>query len=577
MEGGLEGRQDRASRRPRSSSIERGQRRLRGAGQGRRCWARPPRPTPQLKGIAFETITDGQQQDPAAAAARQEHRLRRRRRADRVDRLLAGPAGRPVQAVRRRGEERQDGRRKHPGYMAHAVRRQGRRGRLRRLQHRRARATSRGSPTAAGSTTARRKRHIDFLHSFDGGKTWTKSYTLTDTTPPWDMIHYETVDDIPAGHALGAVSSTCWNATAAGPDACSLYAVRMEADYQPADTAFKPLEVTFTWNERQEDYSLVTRSHTQLVEKLPVHLHDQRRRRGPSRSMDSLTVNLAGGATRPSVKYGYSDGKDAGGEKFADRWVTYGKNLAEGKPYTCTVPVATRTGAPATPTARSSPTASSARPTPAAAPTSTAPAGRQGDKPVVTVDLGKAEKCGAFRIQIGGYPFWDAIKGEVKDKVEVLTSRRRQGVHQPGLLRLQPALEGHPGQPHVARRRDALRPNYLLIPPKPVEARYVRFDITPARFLSVSEVQVLDFIKYEPFDLKIALPDGKDRSDITQYPAAAHPLDAAEIRRKKGFGSSWVLGLGFWNLRPKTQDHPLWFFPHFPGPEPDFGRFSAGP
>ena len=56
-----------------------------------------------------------------------------------------------------------------------------------------------------------------------------------------------------------------------------------------------------------------------------------------------------------------------------------------------------------------------------------------------------------------------------------------------------------------------------LTPGKPVEARYVRFAITPARFLSVSEVQVLDTIKYEPFDLKLALPDGADRSDITPY------------------------------------------------------------
>ena len=43
------------------------------------------------------------------------------------------------------------------------------------------------------------KAHIDLLHTFDGGKTWTKSYTLTDTTPPWDVIHYEKVEDVPAG------------------------------------------------------------------------------------------------------------------------------------------------------------------------------------------------------------------------------------------------------------------------------------------------------------------------------------------------------------------------------------------
>ncbi len=43
------------------------------------------------------------------------------------------------------------------------------------------------------------KSHIDFLHSFDGGKTWTKSYSLTDTKQPWDVIRYETIEQIPAG------------------------------------------------------------------------------------------------------------------------------------------------------------------------------------------------------------------------------------------------------------------------------------------------------------------------------------------------------------------------------------------
>ena len=46
---------------------------------------------------------------------------------------------------------------------------------------------------------------------------------------------------------------------------------------------------------------------------------------------------------------------------------------------------------------------------------------------------------------------------------------------------------------------------YPLLLAKPVEARYVRFSITPARILTVSEVQVLDFIRYKPFDLRNCL------------------------------------------------------------------------
>src|ERR1035437_7725496 len=42
--------------------------------------------------------------------------------------------------------------------------------------------------------------------------------------------------------------------------------------------------------------------------------------------------------------------------------------------------------------------------------------------PEFTVDLGKAQKCVAFRIAFCGYKPADALKGEIKDKIEVLTS-----------------------------------------------------------------------------------------------------------------------------------------------------------
>ena len=71
--------------------------------------------------------------------------------------------------------------------------------------------------------------------------------------------------------------------------------------------------------------------------------------------------------------------------------------------------------------------------------------------------------------------------------------------------------------------------NAPLVLNQPVEARYVKFRITPARSLSISQVQVLDRITYTPFDLKIALPDGKDRSDLTGYPLRHDP--APEFKR----------------------------------------------
>ena len=102
------------------------------------------------------------------------------------------------------------------------------------------------------------------------------------------------------------------NSSEAGTGACSIYAVRLEVDHAPVDPEFKPLEVTFNWSERQADYSLVERSHTELVTGLPHR----------------YTLDV-GGADHPVVNWvrigprgagagaalGYSDGRDAGRQR----------------------------------------------------------------------------------------------------------------------------------------------------------------------------------------------------------------------------------------------------------------------
>jgi len=119
---------------------------------------------------------------------------------------------------------------------------------------------------------------------------------------------------------------------------------------------------------------------------------------------------------------------------------------------------------------------------------------------------------------LGRDPFWDALQGKVQDKIEVLTSVDGQQYASQGFFNFNLRWKDIPVN-HMWPDEETLRgPNYLLIPARPVAARYVRFAMTPARFLSVSEVHVLDFVKYEPFDLRLALPDGQDRSDIALYP-----------------------------------------------------------
>ncbi|HUT10247.1 MAG TPA: right-handed parallel beta-helix repeat-containing protein [Thermoguttaceae bacterium] len=359
--------------------------------------------------------------------------------------------------------------------------------------------------------------HVDLLHSFDGGKTWNRSYSLIDTTSPWDVIHHEKVESIPAG-TKSVLFKYLWNAFNAGRDVCGLYAVRMEANYRPADARPKPVEVTFSWNELQADYTMIQRSHTQLVESLPC-MYEINVGGLDHPVMESLRINLQDTlASGPApVGYGYSDGKETpDAQKHQDRWVTYGNNLAVGKSYVSTVPSRDNWGS-------GDPDGKILTDGIVGSPYTGGGAYRygglwsKGDMPVVTVDLEQVEKCAAFRIQAGGHPSWDALKGEVKDKVEVLTSLDDKQYVSQGFFDFNLRWKDIPVNDMWPDEETLRGPNFLLIPPKAVEARYVRFAVSPERYFSVSEVQVLDSVTFEPFDLKLALPDDTDRSDISHY------------------------------------------------------------
>ncbi|MBN1421764.1 MAG: hypothetical protein JXP34_23525, partial [Planctomycetes bacterium] len=344
------------------------------------------------------------------------------------------------------------------------------------------------------------KAHVDFLHSFDEGKTWTRTYSRVETKPPWDVIHYETVDGVPAG-TRSVLFKYLWNASEAGPIAASIYAVRMEANAR-APAHFAPIDVTFTWDEVQADRSRIERSHTQRVARIPTRYaicvggadHP---------IVKSLRVGLAGAI--PDLKLGYSDGRDAGGERFIPRWVTYGKNLAEGKPYTVSIPSGDNWGA-------GDPEGTKLTDGIVGPPYGSGPVARyglcwtEGKEPVVTVDLGARARAGAFRIQLSGYPDRDALKGEVRDAVEVETSLDGERYESRGAFDLNLRWKDLAANHMWPDDERIMGHNFEKILPEPIDVRYVRFRIRAARFLFVSEVQVLDRIEYRPFDLRISLP-----------------------------------------------------------------------
>jgi hypothetical protein len=346
-----------------------------------------------------------------------------------------------------------------------------------------------------------RGSHIDLLHSFDRGRTWTRTYSLTNTSQPWDVIHFETVKAAPPG-----ISSVLFkyllDSPEAGTGACSLYSVRMEVNHEPADAAFKPFQVAFNWGERQEDYSLVERSHTETISKLP---HRYTINVG---GFDHPVVNslIIAGAGAGFPKVGYSDRKSVSAEKYVSRWARYGKNLALNRPYIVSIPSNTNWGA-GDPEGKKLTDGIVGPPYPGGAAPMPALGWDKGKDAEITVDLGAEQKCGAFRIQVGaGYPWWDAIKGQFKDKAEVLTSSDGQNFTSQGYFNFNLRWKDLPVNHFWPDEEVIAAHNFELIPKVPVTARFVRFKVYPERSITVSEVEVLDSIKYTPFDLRIALP-----------------------------------------------------------------------
>ena len=402
--------------------------------------------------------------------------------------------------------------------------------------------------------------HIDFLHSFDGGKTWKQDYSCTDTNPPWDIVHYEVVTDIPAGTrsvlfkysmsspGMAAAAVEDPRDEAVQPEYASIYAVRMEVNHKLGAASKTPIEVTFEWSERQEDYSLVKRSHTQLVEKLPM-TYTINVGGADHPIVDSLTVNLKGArqalASQPAeVKYGYSDAKDAGGEKWVGNWATYGNNLALGKPYTVSVPSGTGYGA-GDPNGKKLTDGRVGSPYIGGINYRDDLSWTKKDTPEIVVDLGEPKKCAAFRIHMQAYPEWDTLKGQNKDKVEVFVSNDGKEFKSVGEFKMNLRWKELPVNFMWPDSEVIAAHNYFLPMASPVETRYVKYKLSSSRSMNCSEVQVLESFKFEPYDLRIALPDPSSNGK------APPKADVSPNARK---WDEKDLPKGVIGVKPKTRD-----------------------
>jgi len=110
-------------------------------------------------------------------------------------------------------------------------------------------------------------------------------------------------------------------------------------------------------------------------------------------------------------------------------------------------------------------------------------------------------------MDVNGYEFWDALKGQVKDRIEVLVSDDGNDFRSIGFLNTDLRWKDLPANYMWPDEETLTGATYRLIPPQPVKTRYVQYRVTSRRFFCATELEVLDSIRYEPFDLRIALPE----------------------------------------------------------------------
>ena len=345
--------------------------------------------------------------------------------------------------------------------------------------------------------------YIDFLHSFDRGATWIRSYRLSDINAPWDVIHYETVTDIPPGVRTVLFKFLIHNTETSTFRASGLYSVRMEASYRPAQAARAPIDVTLRWKEVQSDRSLVERSHRQRLAAFPFNYVVNV---GGSDHPVMESMKLAVADDSDTTPFGYNDGADAGGQKYVFSKRTDGTNLATARPYTFSrAPSGFQSSAPASNTTILTDGVVGAPAT----------GGRtywwgqcwsSGANVDLQIDLGGPRSVAAFRAHLFGYPFWEAFNGEVLDRVEIFTSLDGLTFSSQGLLQTLLWRKDVPINYMVMDDGKATAWNFERRLASPVSARFVRYRATPMRILCASELQVFDRILYEPFDIRIALP-----------------------------------------------------------------------
>lgn len=190
-------------------------------------------------------------------------------------------------------------------------------------------------------------------------------------------------------------------------------------------------------------------------------------------------------------------------------WLTVGRNLAIGKSYTLSAPSRTNWGA-GDPDGKKLTTGALGPPYAGGTSYRSGAIWKEHENPVITLDLGTAVPCASFGMNFHGYPWWDALQGQIRDRVEVLTSIDGRQFQSQGFLKTDLRSVDLPVN-HMGTDDETMTGGtFRRIPDHPVTARYVQYRVISPRMFACTGLEVLDSIESVPFDLRLTLPGERE-------------------------------------------------------------------
>jgi hypothetical protein len=364
------------------------------------------------------------------------------------------------------------------------------------------------------STNRSPQSWVSLRRSWDGSS-FEQFHMNNDGDFPFDEQVLQSFRDVPAGTRQAYFRGVFFcKDGAATYNMPGIQDLLMRVCHKPRDTTWQPVEVTYNWTEHRQEGDVV-RSHTELVRSLPHrYTINVAGRRDPTMHWVRMSLQGYGGSAR---RYGYSDGIDVGlGWERTKVMYHWGKELAQGKPYTASRSSSSQSGNPDS-DGRELTNGLVIAPTDYMRDKSVQAATAFWDagEPVsVIIDLGDQARIAGVRASTHQPDAHFCHPGSIEAAVSEDGRQWQTG----GTIR-HDDLWNPPGDYEPWEHDDSpayadlpacgrLAYSFPLIFVKPLRGRYVRFICTPldGKGMGLSELQVFEQIEVSPWPADIQLP-----------------------------------------------------------------------